>query len=53
MLGVSSDTVRELIRANALPHKRLGRRVVIPAEAFARWLNDVDGWQSAEAASHG
>lgn len=53
MLGVSADTVRELIRGNSLPHKRLGRRVVIPAEAFARWLNDIDGWQSARVAPHG
>ncbi|MEM7738450.1 MAG: helix-turn-helix domain-containing protein [Deinococcota bacterium] len=30
VLGVSVDTVYELVRANQIPHKRLGRRIIIP-----------------------
>lgn len=47
-LGVSADTVRELVRCNKLPHKRLGRRIVIPVVLFQRWLAEGDAWASAE-----
>ena len=48
MLGVSVDTVYELVRGNRIPHKRLGRRIIIPASAFDEWLNDTDEWQSSD-----
>ena len=48
MLGVSVDTVYELMRGNLIPHKRLGRRIIIPAGAFDDWLNDADEWQSSD-----
>ena len=48
MLGVSVDTVYELVRGNLIPHKRLGRRIIIPAGTFDTWLNDADEWQSSD-----
>lgn len=49
LMGVSNDKVRELVRANEIPHKRIGRRIIIPRLAFERWLNDSDTWTSFEA----
>ena len=46
LLGVSSDKVYELTRANVIPHKRLGRRIIIPAKPFDAWLNSSDTWES-------
>ena len=48
MLNVSTDTVYELVRGNMLPHKRLGRRIIIPAVMFDDWLNRADDWQSSD-----
>lgn len=47
MLGVSVDVVYDLVRANQLPHKRLGRRIIVPASSFSDWLDNVDEWQSS------
>lgn len=49
LMGVSNDKVRELVRANQIPHKRIGRRIIIPRAAFERWLNECDAWGSYEA----
>ena len=49
LMGVSNDKVRELVRANEIPHKRIGRRIIIPRAAFERWLNESDSWASFEA----
>lgn len=49
LMGVSNDKVRELVRANEIPHKRIGRRIIIPRAAFERWLNEADSWASFEA----
>ena len=46
MLGISKDKVYELIRAGDLPHKRLGRRIIVPNELFHAWLNKTDLWDS-------
>ena len=46
ILGVSSDKVYELIRGNVIPHKRLGRRIIVPAKPFDAWLNNSDSWES-------
>ncbi len=49
ILGISTDKTYELIRANALPHKRLGRRIIIPSQRFYEWLNSTESWESFDA----
>lgn len=49
VLGVSTDTVYELIRGNKIPHRRLGRRILIPVQAFTDWLNAEQPWGSFDA----
>jgi excisionase family DNA binding protein len=39
ILGVSKEHIHRQIRAGLLPHKRIGRRVVIPCKLFEEWLN--------------
>lgn len=38
MLGVSKFTVRKLTRDRAIPHYRVGRRIVYDAEELAEWF---------------
>lgn len=42
LLGVSKEHVHRQIRAGLMPHKRVGRRVVIPCQLFEAWLNTSD-----------
>jgi excisionase family DNA binding protein len=42
ILNVSEEHVRRQIRAGLMPHKRVGRRVVIPCKLFDEWLNTPD-----------
>ena len=48
MLGVSQEQVYRLVRAGRMPHKRLGRRIVIPRVLFEQWLVATDSWTSAD-----
>lgn len=41
LLGVSSDTVYEMIRQRRIPSVRLGRRILIPRPALVRWLESA------------
>ena len=43
LLGVSPWLVLQQIAKGNLPHKRFGRRILIPRRAFYAWLEDVDG----------
>lgn len=43
LLGVSPWLVLQQIAQGNLPHKRFGRRILIPRAAFLAWLEDVDG----------
>ena len=43
LLGVSPWLVLQQIAKGNLPHKRFGRRILIPRRAFLAWLEDVDG----------
>lgn len=47
LLGISTDKVYELLRANEIPHKRIGRRYIIPCVLFDGWLNRADPWAPA------
>jgi len=38
LLGICKAKVYELIRENSLPHLRVGRRIVVPAEALCMWM---------------
>jgi excisionase family DNA binding protein len=42
ILGVSKEHIHRQIRAGLMPHKRVGRRVVIPRKLFEDWLNQAD-----------
>lgn len=42
ILGVSQEHIRRQIRAGQFPHKRLGRRVVIPCKLFEDWLGETE-----------
>jgi excisionase family DNA binding protein len=46
LLGVSTDKVYELVRGRVLPHKRLGRRIIVPRVGFERWLATPEPWES-------
>lgn len=41
-LGLSDDTVYALLRAGRIPHKRLGRKYIIPVGPFNAWLESVE-----------
>ncbi|WP_074742712.1 helix-turn-helix domain-containing protein [Ruminococcus sp. YRD2003] len=36
--GLSLSSVRKLTRSGEIPHIRVGRRILYPAEALAEWL---------------
>lgn len=38
LLGVATRTVYQLANSGAIPHVRLGRRTLIPVDAFNEWL---------------
>lgn len=40
-LGISKPTAYELTRREDFPALKIGRRIVIPIEAFQRWLIDA------------
>ena len=40
-LNVSAKLVYRLVERNEIPHLRLSTRILIPAEAFDRWLIDA------------
>jgi excisionase family DNA binding protein len=42
LLGVSKEHIHRLIRAGHFPHKRVGRRIVVPCELFEKWLSASD-----------
>lgn len=42
ILGVSKEHIHRQIRAGLMPHKRVGRRVVIPCALFEQWLSKSD-----------
>lgn len=41
MLGISRNHAYMMARARAFPALRLGRRIVIPREAFDRWFENA------------
>ena len=49
VLGLSKDKVYELIRGNRIPHKRLGRRIIVPRKRFEEWLAESDDWDAFDA----
>ncbi|MDD7927405.1 helix-turn-helix domain-containing protein [Actinomycetospora chibensis] len=42
LLGVGRGTAYELIRAGKIPAKQIGRRWIVPREAFHTWLTDLE-----------
>lgn len=49
MLGVSKEHIHRMVRAGLIPHKRLGRRIIVPRVLFEQWLSTSDAWASADA----
>lgn len=50
-VGLSKSTVYELIDAGRFPHKRVGRRILVPVKALERWAAEdvLDSMPSNEA----
>lgn len=46
LLCVRPGTIYEMVRAGTLPHRRIGRRIIIPARALEEWLNTPEPWAS-------
>lgn len=44
MTGLARGTIDKEIRAGNLPHKRVGRKIIIPADGFKQWLEASDDW---------
>jgi excisionase family DNA binding protein len=42
LLGLHLNTVRKHVRDGKIPSKKLGNRVLIPAQALAKWLQNDD-----------
>ncbi len=42
-LGICIPSAYGLVNRPDFPKIRVGRRILIPREAFARWLNDTAG----------
>lgn len=49
-VGLSKSTVYELIDAGRFPHKRVGRRILVPVKALERWAAEdvLDSTPSTE-----
>ena len=43
LLGVSEPTTRALIAREDFPSLRAGRRILLPMDAFLRWLDEQAG----------
>ena len=43
VLGISRTGAYELVRRNDFPALKIGKRIVIPKEALARWVSDHVG----------
>lgn len=41
-VGVSDWLIYRLIKQGNFPHRRLGRRIVIPVHALERWIDQAD-----------
>ncbi len=50
MLRISRNLAYELIRQNALPHVRLGRRILIPRRTLEAWIETQAGLPKPDAA---
>ena len=49
ILGLSTDTIYELVRGNRLPHRRIGRRILIPCRVLEDWVSAQEPWASFDA----
>lgn len=45
LLGISRSYAYQLVKENALPVLSLGKRKVIPKQAFEKWMNEQVGVQ--------
>lgn len=39
-LGISKNKAYELVNSEGFPRLRLGRRIVVPAKQFERWIDE-------------
>jgi len=42
-VGLGNSTVYDLIQAGKFPHKRVGRRLLVPVKALEEWALMCDG----------
>ena len=46
-LGISKAVAYTLVQSKSFPHMRIGRRILVPKEAFLRWIAEqTDGTDS-------
>jgi excisionase family DNA binding protein len=41
--GVGTSAIRKGVSAGTIPHIRFGRNILIPKDAFGRWLDSCGG----------
>jgi excisionase family DNA binding protein len=41
-IGVSKDTIYEMVRRKEIPHSRAFRRILFRIEALDRWMNEQE-----------
>ena len=42
ILGISKSLTYDLVKQGEIPHKKLGRRIIIPNKEFESWLANVN-----------
>lgn len=42
MLGISKDLIYTLVRESAIPHVRIGSRILFNAQSIQNWLNEEE-----------
>ncbi|WP_186579721.1 helix-turn-helix domain-containing protein [Aquibacillus kalidii] len=41
-MGVHTDTIYELVRKNAMPHFRMGRKILFTKEKIEAWVKEQE-----------
>ncbi len=44
LLGVSRDALYEAIKRGEVPHRRIGRRILLCKEVLLEWFQECEPW---------
>lgn len=50
VMGLSEGLIYQAIREGGLPHRRIGRRIIVPRAALHRWLLSAGEESTEESA---